>query len=136
MKTLPKCSMDVHAYLAMVRAENKRKVEAERAKKAADLSRLLSDIAKAFKVDVDHVKGGDQQQLIVTVRKIFYFIGRTKMDATYNAMTQIVGRQSHRGSIYHIRKVREWLKDNDKEFVTLWNHYLENSKLYTQKDFQ
>jgi chromosomal replication initiation ATPase DnaA len=136
MKPLPKCSMEVHTYLALLRKEKKDKEEAARLKKIADLNKLLADIAQAFKVDIDLIKSGDQQSLIVTVRKIFYYIGHFKMGATYESMVQIVGKTNHTSCLYHIRRVHVWLKAKDKKFIPIWNHYLENSNIYTKKDFQ
>lgn len=136
MKPLPKCSIEVHTFLALQKKEKKDQIERARLKKISDLNKLLADIAQTFKVDIDLIKSGDQQSLVVTVRKIFYYVGRTKHDATYESMVRMTGKSSHRDCIYHIRRINNWLKTGDVKFLAIWKHYLENSTIYTKKDFQ
>jgi chromosomal replication initiation ATPase DnaA len=135
MKTLPKCGIDVHVFLANEKESRRRKVLFEREKKKNYLSELLVDIANVFEVDLQEVLTGDSHGGPVMVRKIFYYISRKKGDYGYKAMAKAAGRTDHATCIYHIRKVEAYLKVKDPDFLALWDHYLANSKIYTKNDF-
>lgn len=101
----------------------------------AILTGLLIDVADAFDVPLKLIQSGDQQGLTVLVRAIFFFVARSKTDYGLTYMAKIAGRKDHTTCIFHLRKVNAYFFNKDNEFITLWNHYLANSKLFTIKDF-
>lgn len=135
MNTLPKCGIDVHVYLANEKEKSRKDALEAQLKMKSYLEGLLVDIASAFKVEVSDILKGDRHGGPVTVRRIFYYIAKIKGGYGYKAMARAAGRTDHAACIYHIRKVKGYLKVQDPDFLTLWNHYLENSKIYTKKDF-
>jgi chromosomal replication initiation ATPase DnaA len=100
------------------------------------LEGLITDIARVFNVDLELIKEGDTKGMCALVRKIFYYIGKTKGNYPYVAMALVAGRISHTACIHHFRQVTDFIKDKDPDFMVLWEHYLENSDLFTKKDFQ
>lgn len=96
---------------------------------------IIADVARVFKVDMDLIKGGDTQHLCALVRKIFYYVSKAKGKYSYEAMAKVAGRKNHSHCIYHVRRVKGFLKVKDPDFIVLWEHYLKNSNLYTKKDF-
>jgi chromosomal replication initiation ATPase DnaA len=115
----------------------KRKKEAEEMPiiRESILTNLLIDVADAFKVPLKLVQKGDQQQLTVLVRVIFYYVARSKTEYSLKSMALVAGRKDHSICIGHLQKVYSYFYDKDQEFLTLWNHYLSTSKLFTSKDF-
>jgi len=99
------------------------------------MENLLADIAVVFNIDLALIKDGETMHMCAVVRKIFYYIGHTKHNYPYKIMSKIAGRIDHSHVSYHIKRVKNFLMVKDPDFIVLWNHYLENSKLYTKKDF-
>lgn len=136
MKTLPKSSMNMILCLSDHKLERKRQAKEELLKREAILNGLLIDVADAFQLDFKIVKAGFSQELVVLVRRIFYYIARQLTDFPYKAMANVAGKKDHASCIYHIKKVRAYFKDKNPDFIPLWNHYLKVSKLFTKKDFE
>jgi len=136
MKTLPECGIDMHVFLAIKKLERKKQKEIEHRELNKYLDDLLADIAGVFKVDLDILKSGDRQELTVLVRQFFYFIARTKKNCKYKLLTDKMRRVDHSSAIHLIKKTRAQFYVKDPDFIDLWNHYLDNSKLYNQKDFE
>lgn len=103
--------------------------------RTAILTGLLIDVADAFEVPLKLIQSGDQQDLTVLVRAIFYYVARSKTDYGLTFLAKIAGRKDHTTCIFHLRKVNAYFFYKDDEFLALWNHYLTNSKLFTSKDF-
>lgn len=97
---------------------------------------LLADVASVFNIDLVLIKEGETMHMCAVVRKIFYYIGHTKHNYPYKVMAKVAGRLDHSHVSYHIKRVKNFLKVKDPDFIVLWDHYLENSKLYSKKDFQ
>lgn len=136
MKSLPKSSIGDILVHVDKKLERKRQAEEEGIKREAILNGLLIDVADAFQLDFEIVKAGVSQELVVLVRRIFYFIARQQTEYSYKSMVNVAGKKDHASCIYHIKKVRKYFKDKDPDFIALWNHYLKGSKLFTKKDFQ
>lgn len=96
---------------------------------------LLFDIADVFKVPMRTIQSGDQQEMTVFVRAVFFYIGRAKTHYTLKVLAQTVGKGNHFICMHHLRKIEGYIKHNDTDFLTLWNYYITNSKLFTLKDF-
>jgi chromosomal replication initiation ATPase DnaA len=136
MKNLPKCGIEMHAYLALKKQEKKKQEEVDRKLEEIYMNDLLNDIADVFKVDIAFVKNGDKQQLTVLIRQFFCYIARKKKNCQHNHMAPVIGRQNHSTCIHLIKKTEALFAIRDSNFLDLWNHYLRNSKLYTPNDFQ
>lgn len=96
---------------------------------------LLIDVADVFNVPLKLIKAGDQQYLTVLVRAIFYYVARMKTEYGLMPMANTAGRKDHAGVIRHVKIINSYFKYKDPEFLSLWNFYLINSKLFTDKDF-
>lgn len=136
MKTLPKCGIDVHVYLATKRLERKKQKEIEHLELNKYLDDLLEDVAGVFEVDMEVIKSGDRQELTVLVRQIFYYVARVKKNCQYKLMADKAGRTEHTSSIHLFKKTKAQFEVSDSDFLEMWKHYLDNSKLYNQNDFQ
>jgi len=136
MKRLPKCGIDMHTYLALKKLKKKEQQEVERKLEEKYMADLLNDIANVFEVNVSMIKNGDKQQLTVLVRQIFCYIARKKKNCQHTHMAPVIGRQNHSTCIHLIKKVEALFAIRDSDFIDLWNHYLQNSKIYTPNDFQ
>lgn len=122
--------------MADKKLQKQRDKEEERDTRESILNGLLSDVADAFNLDLAIVKAGISQDIVVLVRRIFYYIARQQTEYSYKAMVNVAGKKDHASCIYHIKKVRKYFKEKDPDFTALWNHYLNGSKLFTKKDFQ
>jgi chromosomal replication initiation ATPase DnaA len=99
------------------------------------LTGLLIDIADVFNVPLETIQSGDQQELTVFIRSVFYYVARLKTEYGLQSLAETAGRINHAGCIHHIRKVKSFFKVQNPVFMSLWRHYLTNSKLFTSKDF-
>ena len=99
------------------------------------LTSLLIDVTSAFNVPLSTIQSGDRQELTVLCRTIFYQIARIKTDYGLLHLAKTAGRRNHTSVFHRLRIANGLLKDKDAELLTLWNHYLSNSKLFTKKDF-
>lgn len=113
------------------------KIEAEQNAYIRDgiLTSLLIDVAEAFNVKLETVQSGQKKEMTVLVRSIFYYVAKCKTEYGKKRMALVAGRKDHAACIKHLRMVDYCFKHKDHEFLTLWNHYLTNSKLFTYKDF-
>jgi chromosomal replication initiation ATPase DnaA len=127
----------MHMLLSIEEQKIKRKREAEELPytREAILTSLLIDVADAFNVPLKIIKAGDQQQLTVLVRTLFYYVARMKTDYGLKSLAWTAGRKDHSGCIQQLKKVQAFFYHKDNEFLALWDHYLTNSNLFTSKDF-
>lgn len=132
---LPKPSMNMLLSIAEQKLQKKKEAEELPCIRESILTNLLVDVADAFNVPLKIVKAGDQQQLTVLVRAIFYYIARYKTDYGLKSLAKTAGRKDHAGCIAQLKKVQAFMHYKEPEFISLWNHYLNNSKLFTSKDF-
>lgn len=121
-------------------AEDRRLKEIEAEEKAyireGVLTGLLIDVADAFHVKLETVQSGQKKQLTVAVRTIFYYVARIQTEYPLYQLAIISGRKEHSVCLKHLAMVYDCFKRSDDEFLSYWNHYLANSKLFTSKDFK
>jgi chromosomal replication initiation ATPase DnaA len=131
----PKLSLNMALCIA---EEKKRKQKAAKELpfiREGVLTGLLIDAADVFGVPLETIQKGDQQELTVFVRSIFYYVARTNTEYGLLAIAKIAGRKDHASVIHQLDKVNAFFKEKNAEFLTLWQYYLTRSKLFTSKDF-
>lgn len=99
------------------------------------LTSLLVDVAEVFNVQLRTIQSGNKEPTTVLVRTIFYYVARTKTEYSTAPMAKVAGRKDHSCCVRHLQMVEDCFKDEDQEFLSLWNQYLSNSKLFTENDF-
>lgn len=132
---LPKKTMEVALSLEDERIHRKKLMEEKAEIRQGILTSLLIDVADVFNVQLKTVQSGNQQDLTVLVRVIFYYVARIKTEYGFWPIATVAGRKDHAGVIKHLQTVDAYFKHKDQQFLTLWSHYLTNSKLFTHKDF-
>jgi chromosomal replication initiation ATPase DnaA len=131
----PKQTMAMLMLLAEDKGSRIKEEKEKREVREAVLTGILADVAEAFEVPLSTVVAGDQQEMTVFVRSIYYFVARIKTDYGMIPIVRIAGRKDHTGLIHHLKKIRGYIKTQNHEFISLWNHYLTVSQLFTEKDF-
>jgi chromosomal replication initiation ATPase DnaA len=132
---LPKRSLNINLSMAEERRQKKIEAEESITIREAILTGLLIDVADVFNVKLETVQSGNQQELTVLVRSIFYYVARTKTAYGAWPMATTAGRKDHAGVLRHVEIVKAYFKHKDPQFLTLWDYYLTNSNLFTDKDF-
>lgn len=132
---LPKPSMHMLLSIEEQKIKKRKEVEELPLIRESILANLLIDVADAFKVPLKIIKAGDQQQLTVLVRALFYYVARIKTDYGLKHMAKVAGRKNHTGCISRLKKIQAYFDHKDSEFLAIWDHYLAHSKLFTHKDF-
>jgi len=132
---LPKPSMHMLLSIEEQKAVKRKASEDQINVRESILTCLLIDVADVFDVRLETVQSGNQQDLTVLVRVIFYYVAREKTDYGLWPLAVTAGRKDHAGVIRHLQLVNAYFKHKDPQFLTLWDHYLTNSRLFTHKDF-
>lgn len=133
---LPMISMEMMLYLADEKEQRQKYAKEIAVMREGVLTGLLIDIADVFNVPIETIQSGDKQELTVLVRSFFYHVARTKTHYGVVVLAKTAGRNNHAACVHHARKVKRYFKDRNTEFLTLWDHYLKHSKLFTKNDFQ
>lgn len=136
MKILPHCGIDMLVYLASVEQDKKVKRQKLLMNQKSALPAVLKDICQVFNVDIVKVIEGDQHEGPELCRDFFSFICRRKTKSSFLTIAKQMGCINHSSAFYHHKKVKGFLKIKDPDFMPYWNYYLENSKLFTKKDFR
>jgi chromosomal replication initiation ATPase DnaA len=133
--TTPKLSASTVLLMAEEKQRKRREAEELPFIRESILTGLLVDVVDVFNVPLPVMQSGDQQELTVLCRSIFYHVARMKTDYGLFPMAKVAGRKDHASVINLLNKVNAFFKESNSEFLTLWSHYLTNSKLFTSKDF-
>jgi len=134
MKRIKK-SMNMILCMAQAKEQNRKEAAELPYMREGILTGLLIDVAEVFDVPLKLIQSGDRQELTVIVRSIFYHVARCKTEFGLKQFVKTAGKKEHTSAINLLRNVEGYFKDNNSEFITLWNHYLAHSKLFTPKDF-
>jgi len=132
---LPKPSANMLLCIADQKVHRKRMAEEMAMAREHILINILIDVADAFNVPLALIQKGDQQQLTVLVRALYYYIVRAKTEYGLKYMAKVAGRKDHTSCLPQLRKVQTFFTQKDEEFLSIWDHYLSKSKLFTSKDF-
>lgn len=131
----PKLSASM--ILLMAHEKERKKIEAKEMPfiREGVLTGLLIDVVDVFNVPLKAMQLGDQQELTVFCRTIFYYVARTKTAYGLIHLAKTAGRIDHVGVLSRLRIVNAFFQEKNSEFLALWDHYLTHSKLFTKKDF-
>lgn len=98
--------------------------------------KILEDICEVFEKSIDVVISKKREREIVRCRQILCYIARTKTVYSYKSIGQAIGGRDHTTVIHSLQAIQDLFDSKDSNFLLSWDHYLDNSKLFTKADFQ
>jgi chromosomal replication initiation ATPase DnaA len=104
-------------------------------KKRKSLSGIFYDVCYALGQEVEKVRAGSTKELSLC-KKIFCYVARKKTRRHLVHIATEMGVADHTTVRHHVLRVKGFLKVKDPGFMEAWDKYLDNSRLFTRKDFK
>lgn len=103
-------------------------------RKVFTLEEILHDVCTVQGQKINEVMSVSRRLELVICKRLFYFIARRK---THHS-TKYIGRfmnSDHTTVLHHSQTVTDYLKVKEPKWMIIWEHYLQNSKLFNKNDF-
>lgn len=139
MRDYPHASHYALVELSLLRKEekeNEEKLRQLRLKELISIEQIINDVCEVFKVSIAELMTINRIRKLVILRKIISYVGKTKTTYTQKIIAEKLGYKEHSTVVHHTQQVRGFLKVGDPDFLSHWNHFLTNSKLFKPEDFQ
>lgn len=103
-------------------------------KKVVTLEEILNDSFEAMGMPVSLLNYHTQIHEITICKMIYCYVARKKTGYSLTTIGRLIDR--HYSTVINSRKrIEGWLDVEDEQFLSEWNRYLQNSKLFTKYDF-
>jgi len=97
-----------------------------------DLKDILKEVVGVFNVTLEDVKRKCRKDVYVKCRRIYIYVACMTTDATLVSIGELVGLEDHKTCIFHREMAREYLRQDDPEFMTDWSNYTSKSQIWDE----
>jgi len=127
---VPKCGMDALVYLAYINSDAgiNRQQRVQNPQIFAD--KILEEIAEIFEINIVEIKSKSRKTEYVILRQIFCYVCKKTTKLTWLEIAGKLGGRDHSTAIHSVESVRDHIKTNDIKFISYWNWYRKQSKIW------